>query len=197
MMLQHLKKILQRVISRKKVKRDPVSQKPAKNADGPTCFPGIMWLMPAPQWYCTKPEKLHGGVIASLYRKDIPEYVPAEQRMWALEQSSLFALLDKVGGWQAYLLPMYEVHDRIANESIMDVLIELREHPVAQRYWQSLARRANVDMALILSFSDPETLAEQYPSLWKEHIEGLQWIERFFARHYRKPEEKRVALNAA
>lgn len=153
-----------------------------------TLFPGIMWLLPSPQWWKTSPERLPGREIAKLYAKDIPNYVPIKDRVWALHQASLFELLDKCGGWQAYLLPVYDCDAPVADATIMDVLLTETEDPKGLSYWKALlVDHREVSSATINDIAD---FAQEYPDIWRKHSEGLKWLDKFFSRHYRPLNDK-------
>lgn len=153
-----------------------------------TLFPGIMWYTPAPQWWVCPPEKLTGSAISDLYCKAIPEFVPAQHRMWALHHAPLFKLLDQYGGWQAYFLAAYDVDFPTADAVVMDVVLSNMHQNMAMAYWKALL--SGVPAVDLDPIEDAADLAEKHPILWQKHVEGLKWVDLFFSRHY-KP------LNAA
>lgn len=147
-----------------------------------TLFPNLVPYLPAPQWYCVAPEMLSGQDMARAYRRAIADFVPESGRMWALSQSGLFVLLDKYGGWQAYLLGQFDVPFGVATGTVMDVILSSAEDPQTQAYWLALTRES--ESVPLPQQGVSEELAEQHPVLWAKHVEGLRWLDVFFQKGF-------------
>lgn len=147
----------------------------------PTRFPLMQFYLDSPRWLSVRIEDLSAKEVSTAYARAIPDVLPPKERLWALDQSYLFEIVEPAGGWQSYFLSSFDVDYPLSNQSVMDVLLSNQTSPLVQRYWRSLVKEAPFPLSADL---DSEGIAEDHPIVWARHTQGLLCIQAVFARFY-------------
>lgn len=147
----------------------------------PTQFPLMQFYLDSPRWLSVRVEDLSAKEVSTAYARAIPDVLPPKERLWALDQSYLFEIVEQAGGWQSYFLSSFDVDYPLSNQSVMDVLLSNQTSPLVQRYWRSLVKEAPFPLSADLY---SEGIAEDHPAVWARHTQGLLCVHAVFARFY-------------